>query len=103
MSSRSEINFQYSRAMKQAQQLDSAAARLKRAADNNMEAILNEVYLAWKSENTPLYIRKGQKVEQEIHAIAENLTKTANTIRTVAERLRAAELEAWRIAHEKSV
>ena len=102
MSTLSEINFNYQRAVKQAGQLESVAGKLKKAAEQNMEGILNDVYRAWKSDNSGQYIKKGQKVEQDIKTCARNLTEIARAIRTIAERVRQAELEAWRIANERS-
>lgn len=102
MSSLSEIYFNYNRAIEQARELDNIAKRLKNAANNTMEDILNDVHVAWKSDSTPQYIRKGQKVEGDIRTTANNLTNIAHAIRTIAQRIRDAELEAWRIANERN-
>ena len=66
-----------------------------------MEDILNDVHVAWKSSSTLQYIKKGQKVEADIRTTATNLTEIAKAIRTIAERIKSAELEAWRIANER--
>lgn len=102
MSSLSEIYFNYNRAIAQAKQLDSIAKKLKKAADYDMDGILNDVNRAWKSDNTHQYVRKGQKVENDIRTSTKNLTQIAAAIRTIAKRVRDAELEAWRIAHERN-
>ena len=67
-----------------------------------MEGILNDVHGAWKSDSAPQYIKKGQKVEGDMRATAGNLANIASTIRTIAQRIRDAELVAWRIANERT-
>ena len=102
MSSLSEIYFNYNKAMQQAGQLDDVARQLKQAADRDMEGILNDVYRVWKSDSAPQYIQKGQKVKGDIGAVSKNLNQIAAAIRTIAQRVRDAELEAWRIANERN-
>lgn len=102
MSSLSEIYFNYNQAIKQANKLESVAKDLRKASDRTMEDILNNVNSAWKSDSTPLYLKKGQKVEGDIRTTAGNLDNIAQAIRTIAERIREAELEAWRIANARN-
>ena len=85
-----------------AKKLEGISRQLKKAADNTMEGILNDVHGAWKSDSAPQYIKKGQKVEGDMRATAGNLANIASTIRTIAQRIRDAELVAWRIANERT-
>lgn len=101
MSTLSEIYFNYNKAVSQARQLDSAAAKLKQTAQNDMTEILNKVYVSWKSDSSPQYIKKGEKVRNDIVTTSRNLSSIAQAIRTIAERVKEAELEAWRIANER--
>lgn len=101
MSSLAEIYFNYEKAIGQAARLEDIAKRLTNAADVTMEGILNDIHNAWKSDSTTAYLRKGEKVEQDMHTTAKNLQNIAQAIRTIAERTRNAELEAWRIANER--
>lgn len=101
MSSLSEIYFNYNRAVQQADQLDNVATKLQNAANRDMEDILNNISKAWKSDSAPQYIKKGNKVEGDMLTSAHNLERIASAIRTIAERVRDSELEAWRIAHAR--
>lgn len=101
MSSLAEIYFNYKKAINQANQLDEVAKKLRNASERSMENILNNVHKSWKSDNSLNYIKKGRQVEQDIASSANNLNKIAAAIRTIATRVRDAELEAWRIAHER--
>ena len=98
----SEINFNYDRAIQQAERLDTVSARLGRVAGEDMEDILNGVYQAWRSASSAGYLRKAQKVETDLQTASDNLKKIANSIRAIAEQVREAELEARRIANEKN-
>lgn len=97
----SEIYFNYNKAMEQADELDDVAGRLAGAADRDMENILSEVGSAWRSDSSAQYLQKGRKVKGDLHTTAGNLRNIASAIRTIARRIRDAELEAWRIANER--
>lgn len=101
MASLSEIYFNYNQAIEQAKQLDEVAGRLTNAAGKDMEDLLNDINSAWKSDSAPQYIKKGQKVEDDMRTTAGNLKNIAAAIRTIAKRILDAELEAWRIANER--
>ena len=103
MSSLSEIYFNYNKAIAQANRLDGIAKKMKNAANRDMQGILNDVSRAWKSDSAPQYVRKGEKVKGNIQTSSKNLEEIASTIRTSAERVRDAELEAWRIANERKL
>ena len=103
MSSLSEIYFNYNKAIAQANRLDGIAKKMKNAANRDMQGILNDVSRAWKSDSAPQYVRKGEKVKGNIQTSSKNLEEIASTIRTIAKRVRGAELEAWRIANERKL
>lgn len=101
MSSLSEIYFNYRLAIEQAKQLDSIASNLTKAADNTLQDVLHDVHNAWKSDSSQQYIKKGEKIGEDTHSTVVNLRSIADTIRTIAERTKQAELEARRIANER--
>lgn len=96
-----EINFNYRKALKQASQLEDIARKVKNTSQNELQGILNQVNSAWQSDSAPDYLKKGRKVQTDIATISGNLRSIATTIRTVAQIIYEAELEAWRIAHER--
>lgn len=75
---------------------------MRKAADGTVDDILNDVNSAWKSDSTPQYIKKVQKVEGDILITAGNLDNIAQAVRTIAQRIKEAELEAWRIANARN-
>lgn len=101
MSSLAEIYFNYNKAIQQAEKLENVARKLSKAADGNMENILGDVNRAWKSDSSPQYIKKGQKVQGDLRTTKGNLNNIAAAIRKIAKRVLEAELEAWRIANAR--
>ena len=96
----SDVNFNYERAIRQAERLEALSVRLRKAANEDMERVLGAVSRAWQSVSAPAYLRKAEKVEADIQTMAEDLKKTAAKIRTIAEQVRQADMEARRIANE---
>lgn len=101
MGSYSEIIFNYQQAINQAKTLEELAAQITNASERDMADILNDVNSAWKSDSSPQYLKKGQKVKEDLLTTAGNVEKIAAAIRRIAERIREAELDAWRIANER--
>jgi len=66
-----------------------------------MGSILGDMYKTWSSDSAPAYTKKGEKVEQDIGTTEKNLREIAQTIRIIAQRIRDAELAAWRIANDR--
>ena len=100
MNSLPDINFDYERVIRQAERLEALSVRLQRASEQDMARMLDALQRAWRSESTPAYLRKGEKVEAQIQTLSKELRKTARAIRDIAEEVRAAEMEARRIANE---
>lgn len=102
MSSLSEIYFNYNQAIAQAKQLDQVASSLSKASSHNLNEIMNTVSRSWKSDSSPQYIKKGEKIGGDMQTTAGNLRNIASAIRSIAQRVMNAELEAWRIANARN-
>lgn len=96
------IRMEYNKAMKQAEKLDQIAADLRRVADQRFTPSLAQVNRAWKSDASVKFIRKGNKLAQEILARAKELEKAAKTVRTIAKNTYNAEMRARQIARERT-
>ncbi len=101
MKTAAEINFDYQRAINQAEDLDNAAADLKRTAQNSLEDVRSDLYRAWRSDSADSYRKKLAKVKEDMLTTAKNLNRAADTIRDIAREVRDAELNALRIAMER--
>lgn len=95
-----EITFNHAKAMTEANRLDSIANELSKKQAQSLETILGEVKKAWQSDSAPAYLQKGEKVKRDMETTANNLRNIASAIRTIANQIRDAEMEAWRLANE---
>ena len=102
MSNPLEIRINYTNALNQAKALDNIAARLRDAANRDFQDAMSAIGAAWKSDSAPDYLKKGQKVREDMCKTAKNLGDIAEAIRKIAQRIYNAEMEAWRIAHERT-
>jgi len=93
-----EINLDYAKAIRQAEQLEAVASELTSLAGNDFQGCLNNIANNWKGENSQAYIRKGTKLKGDMENSAKQLRMVARTIRNIAERTRRADLAARAIA-----
>lgn len=98
MASYATIQFNYQKAVSQANQLDDLANDLRNIANRNVDGALDQVAANWKGESASLFVQKGNKAKNDLLSSARQLSNTASAIRKAAENVRRAELEAKRIA-----
>lgn len=101
MKSKSAIEFDFRQAMNRADELDQVASEMKRMANNDMQSSLQQLSTAWKGEAASEYLTKGGRLKDKVLKSANDLNKTAATIRSVARRVYNAEMTAYRIAMER--
>lgn len=94
-----ELNFR--QAKQQAEQLESLAKSLENLAKNDLDGTLRQLSSAWKGESASAYMRKGERLEEKIIQTAEDLQRTAQTIRSTAQRTYNAEIRARELAKQR--
>lgn len=99
--SRASIEFDFRKAKQQAVRLDAAAEQLRRIANNNFQDTLQGISASWTGENSRHYLDKGMKLKNQMAQTARKLNGIASEIRTAAQRIYFAEMEALRIAEER--
>lgn len=92
------IIFNYRQAISKADELDAAATKIEADAVGEMDAIISAVNQNWTGDSAEEYINKCSTEQIKIGNIAGNIRETAQTIRSMAETIKAAEMEALRIA-----
>lgn len=102
MRSRSEIIMDYNRVMGLADQLDSLAGKLKQEMDGTVRGTLDSLRAAWQGENFELFMSKSYNFISNAASSADSLQSFAYSIRSNAQRVYNAEMEALRIAEERS-
>lgn len=95
-----EMNFQ--QAKQQASRLEQLASRLERLAKNDFEGTLQQISSCWKGESADAYLQKGGQLENNIVRTAADLRRTAQTIRSTAQRTYNAEMRARELARNRT-
>lgn len=99
--SRESIEFDFKKAKQQAKKLDDAAERFRRIANNNFQDTMQAISASWKGENSRRYLNKGTSLKNQMIRTAAKLNGIASEIRTVAQRIYNAEMQALKIAEER--
>ena len=92
MATRSQIEFDFKKALGQADKIEGIADRLQKISRKELENSLQNLSAGWKGESASLYLQKGNTLQEKIDATAESLYAVAADIRTIARRLYGAEI-----------
>lgn len=95
------IEWNYIQAKRQADRLCEQADRLGSLAAKQLNGTLSELSYHWKGDSADAYIRKGERMKHEIESLARELERTAEVIRSSAERTYQAEMKAKELARER--
>ena len=101
--SRYTIEMNFTKARQQAKQLENAAFRLERIASGSMEDAMNSISGNWKGENAGNYLKKAEKVQNDIHKVSKELKNTAQAIERIAKVTYDAEIAALELALKRNV
>ena len=101
MKSLFSIEFDFQQAIKRAEELEGIAADMRKLAGEELETSLQSLSVAWKGEASTAYLSKGTRLRDKILKSANDLVKTAATIRKVAKKTYDAEKKAYQIAMER--
>ena len=101
MSSKYRIKMDFKEAKKQADELDDIANNLRNVADRDLEQAMATFNSGWKGDSATLYLSKVNTVKDKTYREVQDLHSIADDIRRTARIIYEAEMEAWRIAHER--
>ena len=101
MATRESIEFNFKQARRQADQLDNIADNLNGLAKDKLYDSMQTLSQNWRGENANAYLAKGNALQGEISSSASELHSIAADIRTIAQNIYNAEMEALRIAEER--
>lgn len=102
MSSATRIEFDYNRAIAQAQKLDEIAEKLYNLVQNDFIGSMEMLKGGWEGEASNMYIDKGNILCDKINKTSKDLKNTANSIRKIAKRIYESEMHALEIAKQRS-
>ena len=95
------IEMDFSKAKRQAQELDEVAGNLEKLSGTQLEDTLGQLGANWTGDNSVKYIGKGKALQENITATAGSIREVASAIRELAEVIYEAEMEAWERAHNR--
>jgi uncharacterized protein YukE len=99
---RETIEFNYSKAIRQAESVERLASSVDGMADNEIDICIQNLSTRWKGDNSAEFISKTSTVVGNTENLSSNLIGISAAIRNAAEAIREAELEALRIEEERA-
>lgn len=93
-----EICFNFTCAVKQAEELENLAAQIKSLSEKELENTVNRMNRAWDGDDAQSYIKKIRNLQSDLGKRAGQIQKGAAALRKAAESTYRAEREAYRIA-----
>ena len=103
MKTSTQIKLNYREAMQQARDLDTLAGKIRNTANQKVEESMQLLSSGWKGNNASEFLKKYSELKRQILESADELSSIADDIRTTARIIYNAEMEAVRIANNKSV
>lgn len=97
-----KIYMNYRQAIQQADRLQDQAEQLRRIATDRMSDMMQRVNANWRGESADAYMAKCIAMQEKVNRTAQNLTGTANALRTAAQRTYNAEMRALEIARRRT-
>lgn len=97
-----KIEIDFSKALKQADELDAIANRIRRISQNNINTTLHNISQNWQSDNSGSFYMKGTQLAGNITETANQLSMIAQNIRNIARRTYEAEKRAQEIAMKRN-
>lgn len=95
------IQMDFTKAKRQARELDTVASNLKNLSSRKLGGVLEDLAGSWTGDNSARYINKGHTLQSNITSTADSLSEVAQAIRDIAEVIYEAEMEAWERAHDR--
>lgn len=102
MSTRQQIQIDFSAANSHAQLLDEIADQMKQLANQQMASTIQEMSMNWKGDSASAFFAKAEIVKSNIAETARSLHSIADNIRTNAKRAYDAEMAALNIAETRT-
>ena len=93
------IEIEFSRAISQADELDSVAASLSQLASSLSYGEMERLKKSWKGGNADMVILKWQELSQDMYDTAQNFMQISSAIRNTAALVYKAEKSAMYLAY----
>lgn len=102
MATRASIEFDFQKAMNEANRIDAIANNLSNVSQRRFGGTLQNISANWKGENAGIYLNKGGRLQERMNGTAAELHSIASDIRRIARRIYLAEKAALAIAQQRN-
>ena len=92
------IEMQYQNSMQCAEDLEIIAGNVRSVSASDLNDMFGEISEAWKGEPAATCLGKMVNLQGDIIAEARRIARTAEVVKTIADNVKKAEMEAYRIA-----
>ncbi len=102
MATRESIEFDFRKALNQADEIDEIANHLRVLSTIKFNGALQNLAANWKGSNASAYLNKGEHLQNNMNHTSGVLHDIASDIRAAAKRMYQAEMAALEIAQTRS-
>lgn len=102
MATRETIEFDFRKALGQADKIDAIADRLGRLSGTEFGNTMQNLSAGWKGDNASQYLSKGSRLQEKMNGTVKELYSVASDIREIAKRVYEAEMAALAIASDRT-
>lgn len=102
MATRATIEFDFRKALGQADRIEAIADRLGKLSGIEFGDTMQNLSVAWKGDNASQYLSKGSRLQEKMNGTVKELYSVASEIRETAKRIYEAEMAALAIATDRS-
>lgn len=103
MATLEKIEFDFRKALGQADKIEEIADRMCRLSDVEFESVMQNLAAGWKGDGASLYLSKGSLLEEKMSGTARRLYSVAADIRIIAKKIYEAEMAALAIATRREL
>lgn len=96
------IFIDFTSAKREADAIEELAFQMKSQVASGFEDRMEEVAGSWKGENATAFLRKGEKMQEQLYQTAKDIETVADCIRRTVRTLYEAEEKAKEIARTAS-
>lgn len=91
MKEQGTIDYDFYVAEAHGKQLDDLAERLKNVTNSSMETVMHNISANWKGDNAVEYLKKVERIQQDMKKTTQKLETAAEMIRTMSNRWKMTE------------
>lgn len=102
MASEQTIQFNYNKALQQADSLLNISNDIRKIATDKLNDSIQAIDKNWDGENSKKFLAKSKKLKDQVEDSADDIRRISDAIKKMAKEIYDAEMESIRIAKMRS-